>query len=77
MHSGTLAMSDITEHKWFDEDLTSAFENNEFLVINVPTLPGDHIAFTNIDSIAIAKHFYSQLTTKQQKNAFLDDITSK
>lgn len=29
------------------------------------------------DSIAMANHFYSQLETPEEKNAFLDNITSK
>ena len=53
-------MSDIKDYKWTDCNIDSPFT-----IINM----------SKLDGIAIARHFYSQLETAKEKNAFLDEIT--
>lgn len=67
------AMSNITEHKWGDESVTHRdnYPNRlEFWCSD------SYFELFPRDAISIAKHFYSQLKTKKEKNEFLDNITA-
>ena len=76
-------MSDIRDHKWGDYIVNSVrlCQDDEgpygVLELKLVLCNEELCAFVvnNKDSIALAKHFYSQLETAKEKNAFLDEIT--
>ena len=75
-------MSDITDYEWSDYIVNSVKlcqddEPHGVLELKLVLCNEELCALVvnNKDSIALAKHFYSQLETAKEKNAFLDEIT--
>lgn len=67
-------MSDITKHEFSSNSILGIYDVEGDLEFDLSS----RVFWINeLDAIATANHFYSQLETPEDKNKFLDNITSK